>query len=1363
MSTDRQFGTFFRAKRKALGLTLREFCRRNGFDPGNVSRLERGLAAPPQTQEALSSYAEALKLKRGTDAWDTFFELAAAETGRIPPSLLEDRGTAQRLPDLFRQLRSGGERRTNWVRALHLETWADSLDARRTLPQLVRRLVAATGKGITRTEFPAGEQVQRPGWDGIVEAGGQDAFVPAGTSGWEMGVDENPKAKARDDLKKRTKDPRGLDPRKTTFVFVTPRKCQWKGEWCRAQMESRTWREVRVYDSAALEEWLERAPAVDVWLARILGLRPEGVTEIDEYWANIQALTEPALKPEVFLTSRDEQVKELGERLKGSSAATVIAARSPSDAVDFVAAYSRAVPEAESLTARTLIVESKDAWRALATTSDSELILIAHPALAVEPEMVAEAVRRGHRVLLPRSETAGEEPGALKLPRAYRYDLEKALVASGLEEEAAGRAARESGGSLAVLKRLLGRFPGTSQPDWCQPANAAPLIPMLLAGSWYEGSDGDRSALEKLAGQPYAEIAAVAERWRKAPDPPLVRTLARVALVSRDDSWFLLAPSLTADHLARFAKVALEVLGEDDPAYDLPPDQRWLAGLHKKVPRHSQTLRTGLAETLALLAARPERVSDSLGLKGRVEQVVQTLLDGQDWKRWASLSPQLPLFAEAGPEAFLDAVERDLKRAEPALVRLFEPEGAPFFSSSPHTGLLWALENLAWDSQLLSRVSLILAWLDEHDPGGSPGNCPARSLQEIFIPWLPQTTASVDERVKVLAALARRRPVAGWRLLQSLLPNRLMASTPTHRPTWRDWSLRWSKGAPPAEYWHQVSATAHLLVEHIGDDLGRWKALIDQLENLPEPARGEFLAKLNALDVAALDIGPRRELVDALREKVSTHREYADAEWALPAEVLAELERVRTRFEPEDAVARNAWLFGPGWKVGDRLEGREERIAALRSAALQEVLAQAGWEGVLALVREAEAPEAVGVALGWSGADYEATILPGLLVSADEKVSRFARGFVLGRHGPERWEWVGSLDPNRWSPEELGRVLLDLRFERRTWDLAAAKGEKVCDYYWRHARGFVRGTDASETAFAVSMFLRHKRPAAAFDVIGMALHQKTPLEPALLLEALEAARDPRADEREVGRHGVHDIHLIFQELQRRVKVKEPEVNPERVARLEWAYLNLLNGRPASPEVLHSMLRDNADFFVDLLGLIFRSRHEPDDARKEVTEQERARGQNAYKLLFSWHTVPGSDDQGAVDERAVLAWVKRARALAEERGLLEVCDSRIGEVFAWDRERPGEAWPSVAVRDAMEEVGTDELLQGFSIGIFNKRGMYWKSPTEGGAKERALAQKYREFAEASKIEWPKTAAALRRVTERYEEDARREDETATLDT
>ena len=94
------------------------------------------------------------------------------------------------------------------------------------------------------------------------------------------------------------------------------------------------WKGARVYDSASLEEWLEQAPAVDAWLAGLLGKRPKGVTLIDEYWENLRSVTIPSFGPEVFLASREKAVKEFGEWLDGPPGALVIDAQSPTEAID---------------------------------------------------------------------------------------------------------------------------------------------------------------------------------------------------------------------------------------------------------------------------------------------------------------------------------------------------------------------------------------------------------------------------------------------------------------------------------------------------------------------------------------------------------------------------------------------------------------------------------------------------------------------------------------------------------------------------------------------------------------------------------------------------------------------------------------------------------------------------------------------------------------------------------------------------------------------------------------------------------------------------------------------------------------------
>ena len=275
-------------------------------------------------------------------------------------------------------------------------------------------------------EFPAHEQVQRPGWDGIVEADQADAYVPAGISCWEMGVTRNPEKKAEDEFARRTQNPCGLDRANTTFAFVTLRKWQKKAAWRRAKEGLGVWRAVRVYDSASLEEWLEQAPAVDAWLAGLMGNKPIGVVSIDEYWANLQAVTDPSLAPEVFLTSREEQIKQLERWLAGLPGALLVEARSPVEAIDFVAAFSRDPGRAKWFT-KALVIESREAWRDVAAAGGTGLLLIAHPSLTIEPELVAHAHAQGHRVLVSSSQAPRAQLACLRLQRPFRDDLEKAL------------------------------------------------------------------------------------------------------------------------------------------------------------------------------------------------------------------------------------------------------------------------------------------------------------------------------------------------------------------------------------------------------------------------------------------------------------------------------------------------------------------------------------------------------------------------------------------------------------------------------------------------------------------------------------------------------------------------------------------------------------------------------------------------------------------------------------------------------------------------------------------------------------------------------------------------------------------------
>jgi len=100
-----EFGQFFKRMRQKKGYTLRSFCLKHGLDPGNISKMERGLIPPPSAREKLEQYASFLGLKAGSNEWYDFFDLAAANTGRIPDDLMGDSQLVKKLPLVFRTLR----------------------------------------------------------------------------------------------------------------------------------------------------------------------------------------------------------------------------------------------------------------------------------------------------------------------------------------------------------------------------------------------------------------------------------------------------------------------------------------------------------------------------------------------------------------------------------------------------------------------------------------------------------------------------------------------------------------------------------------------------------------------------------------------------------------------------------------------------------------------------------------------------------------------------------------------------------------------------------------------------------------------------------------------------------------------------------------------------------------------------------------------------------------------------------------------------------------------------------------------------------------------------------------------------------
>lgn len=99
------FGNFIKNLRMKKNQTLRNFCLEHGIDPGNHSKLERGILPPPKDEKKLKQLALSLGIREGSEDWKKYFDLALVGNGKIPDYIMEDKELVNKLPVFFRTIK----------------------------------------------------------------------------------------------------------------------------------------------------------------------------------------------------------------------------------------------------------------------------------------------------------------------------------------------------------------------------------------------------------------------------------------------------------------------------------------------------------------------------------------------------------------------------------------------------------------------------------------------------------------------------------------------------------------------------------------------------------------------------------------------------------------------------------------------------------------------------------------------------------------------------------------------------------------------------------------------------------------------------------------------------------------------------------------------------------------------------------------------------------------------------------------------------------------------------------------------------------------------------------------------------------
>lgn len=1248
-----------------------------------------------------------------------------------------------------------------------LDAWVrgNPLDAQRVLIDLVARLVSASCPKPTERRFPLGDAANQTGADGLLVTDvGYLPFVPEGRSHWEFGVSQGVEAKAQDDYVKRTDGlPEDLRAA-TTFVFVTPFSGGKTGGWPEAKQtewlaEKRAegmWRGVEVIDGTKLVDWMEELPAVALWLATTIGLATGDVETTGQRWTILQGIGEPPpLTPELFIANRSEAVEKFGLAIDAQILELRLDTHFPQHTADFVAACVQALDDERRVEAlgKCLIVTSAEAWKALCALLEPH-ILVACFGLADEDldgvMLIETAKRKRHTVVYPGSPGGAPHPGRVDLPEPKPDQVEEALVVAGYTPERARAVATRSAGSLGSLLRLLRT--GALYPEWSSNEAAAELVIAAFLGLWDEHAAGDRAAAEALSGKAFGEWIETMHGVAHRPGTPLAFKDGKWKFLARWEGWHALGDHVHDARLEAFREVATTVLSERDPALELEPENRFTAAIHNKVPVHSSRLKRGVAESLALLGAYPEPLIASSSGKAKVvaDGVVRTLLCADDWQLWATLDQVHPLLAEASPDVFLECVEQALTRSPSPFDELFGQETPGIGGWNYMSGLLWALETLAWEPSLLSRAMLLLAELESRDPGGNWANRPNASMRDILLPWHPQTVASIEQRSAVVRAVCEEQEDVGWKLVTELLPSRHSATTGTRKPAWREWIPDdWSAITTVNDYVRQVEGYFAIALDLATSHVDRLAQLVDSLDDLAPELFDQLLDTLRADWVLGSSEDERYTLWSELSDFVSRHRKFAESEWALPSDVVDRIAEVADALRPRTLRVIHRLLFGERdldlyEEVGD-YERQAKRLDERRQSAVAEIIDAEGLQGVVEFATEVDSPFRVGLALGSKYEDFDSSLFPLEPVTETEGMSVFLQGFVRGRIRSSGWEWTDALAAGDWSVEQIVGFLVLLPFERHAWELATRLlGDDNDDSYWQAAR--VNPYEPSEGHDeAAKRLMLVGRPVEAVRCLAVMQHGEAAPSGSLIAQALRSAVGDFDGRNQMDMHDVQELIGLLQTA--------TDVSAEDVRGIEWAYLTLLDepwGR-VRPEFLESEMAANPGAFCQLVRLVYRPR--TDEEVEESTDEQRAVARNAYRLLETWRRVPGTTPEGDFDPDAFLAWFQAMRAEAEDSGHLEVALSRFGHVLIHAPADSGGLWIHQSVAQVLNAREADAVRSGFTLAVYNARGVH--SYTKGRA-ELELAEKYGAQADAADLAGlTRLAASIRSLADSYRRDSERE--------
>lgn len=1083
---------------------------------------------------------------------------------------------------------------------------------------------------------------------------------------------------------------------------------------------------------------------------KVQSLLHRGVLEASTYW-DMWAIGANGLKLEyeIVLSGRkkisDEVLKACNTPMH-----VCIEAKSQSDALAFtVATILKYSPENAP---RTLVIENTDAYRDF-LNEKTPLIIVTN--VLENPNY---AVNKGHTVIwcgTPADKLS--YAGKLTLPTVDREGFHSSLKACGLDDNTISSLILETKRESALLRRALGI--NCEKEAWALPDNNKYYIPAILLGSWDETRDGDKDIASKLAGMDYSAFDKGLQMLLNSDEPPLFKVGGVWQISSPKLLLSRIMRELGSDTIERFKECIDWILEDDDPDIIAKRDATDLQ-FWKDKHLYSKYIRSGLLQSITIMAV----VMEAQGMATNwIDCYIASKLKDFSLERFLSNKQNLKWMAECSPKAFLDYLDNDIKNGANILSKIFEVKHNTYslIGTEIHfSELLFCLEELAWDSRYLPRVTSFLLEFCKYPNDSNYSNKPIESLYNIYRFLLPQTLVEFHIRLEILKSLSihyqKEIGELCFRLLNGIKQTVFM---PTSHFRWR--------------YSDQIKSPTHIRQIPSNDVIEMTELLLSVMEQnvdnickLIDLSTNNFMLCSRSLIFAKFDscegfMKGNEVIVECLRKNINQHLRCKNAVWSIKADDLRLFQDLLVRIESDDVIIRNKHFF-ENYLINDELDDidkdfeksrKESRV--FRKKILEEVISIKGWDGICKLSKCVDntnsLAEAVVELTGYG--EYKEIYK---LYCTD----KFNTNFVSGYFHTLYYEFGKDLylriidELKAVSIDQISIVLYAPGVNSEITNIVDASSESIQIEYWNNV--CIWGMTADSTLYTVE---RLRSVGRYSDIIKLIRNNeyKSQINSSLWLEILFEIFDKGL------------INILYQEHYYVAKILKNIMIPDettvkgKLMLLELIMFDYLRQyiNESDLHLLH-FINTEPEAMMELIKLAYC---EDENYREniELTESESnnriALAQLAWNFFYHYHSIPGKRPDGSIDGDFLKDYLARLQQCAEACHRAHVMPLIIGRILGNMPET--EEYPSDLMCELVEYFDNDDIDTEISCCLSNRRGMSSRSPYDGGDIERSHIATFKMYRDRALTRSPRLAKVFENEIKSYEHMAMLEDERGKL--